>query len=64
MAMRIGRDLNRTIRLRLRNSELDKKLSADEKTLKLRAEELVTRIKREEALLLEKHAKKPQRASQ
>jgi hypothetical protein len=62
--MRIGRDLNRTIRLRLRNSELDKKLSADEKTLKLREEELVTRIKREEALLLEKQAKKPQRASQ
>ena len=64
IAMRIGRDLNRTIRLRLRNSELDKKLSADEKTLKLREEELVTRIKREEALLLEKQAKKPQRASQ
>ena len=56
MAMRIGRDLNRTIRLRLRNSELDKKLSADEETLKLREEELITRIKHEEALLLEKQA--------
>jgi signal transduction histidine kinase len=54
MAMRIGRDLNRSIRLRLRNSELDRKLSRDAETLKEREAELVTRIQREEALLLEK----------
>lgn len=54
MAMRIGRDLNRGIRLRLRNNELDIKLSNDAKTLRQREAELVTRIKREEALLLEK----------
>ncbi|GJM13771.1 MAG: hypothetical protein DHS20C12_21740 [Pseudohongiella sp.] len=54
MAMRIGRDLNRSIVLRLQNKELDLKLSRDEQTLKQREEELVTRIRREEALLLEK----------
>lgn len=54
LALRIGRDLNRTIRLRLRNDELDRKLSNDEKILKQREKELITRIKREEALLLEK----------
>lgn len=54
MAMRIGRDLNRTIRLHLRNNELDSKLSNDAEILKRREEELITRIKREEALLLEK----------
>lgn len=56
MAMRIGRDLNRTIRLHLRNNELDIKLSNDAETLKQREAELVTRIKREEALLLDKQA--------
>lgn len=54
MAMRIGRDLNRSIRLRLRNNELDIKLSNDAETLKQRERELITRIKREEDLLAEK----------
>lgn len=54
MAMRIGRDLNSTIRLRLRNNELDIKLNNDAEILRQREEELVTRIRREEALLLEK----------
>lgn len=54
MAKRIGTDLNRTIVLRLRNSELDKKLSRDAETLKQRETELLMRIEREEALLREK----------
>lgn len=54
MAMRIGRDLNQTIQLRLRNNVLDSKLSNDAKILEQREAELITRIKREEALLLEK----------
>jgi len=54
LAMRIGRDLNQTILLQLRNAELDIKLGNDATTLKQREEELVTRIKREEALLVEK----------
>jgi len=54
MAMRIGRDLNRTILLQLRNSELDKNLSNEAETLKQREAELVVRIEREEALLREK----------
>ncbi len=54
MAMRIGRDLNRTILLRLRNQDLDTKLSNDAEKLRQREAELVERIQREEALLLEK----------
>jgi len=54
MAMRIGRDLNRTIQLRLRNDELDIRLSNDKEILQQREEELITRIKREEDLLAEK----------
>lgn len=54
MAMRIGRDLNSTIRLRLRNNELNVQLNNDAEVLRQREEELVTRIKREEALLIEK----------
>ena len=54
MATRIGRDLNRTILLQLRNRELNEKLSQDEEILEQREAELTVRIQREEALLLEK----------
>ena len=54
MASRIGNYLNRAILLRLRNIELDLKLSQDKEILEQREAELVVRISREEALLLEK----------
>lgn len=54
MAVRIGKELNDTIRLRLQNRGLNLKLSQDEEMLLQREAELTMRIDREEALLRSK----------
>lgn len=54
LATRVGNDLNQTIKLRLKNEQLDKKLSNDQEILERRETELQNRIEREDALLLEK----------
>ena len=54
VGFRIGKDLNRTILLKIHNQGLDKKLKEEKEILEQREVELLQRIEREESLLIEK----------